>query len=667
MADRAPAAGATGVAVSSAADRDLQRVGDACVDLDGAARRGQPGGPVDDELRRRHRHRHADPDVGAGLLDELHASASAAPRTPAATRWPRPAGRSRPRRLPRHGIDDGPGGPIAVVTSDANRSSSYLAEIVRAEGLNEFANRQDRQPDGRRRSRRTTSSCSATSPITDAQVAALTAWVNARRQPDPMQARRAAARAGRADRAGRHREQRLPRRQRGERARRRASPPRPCSSTAPPTATRSAVRPRSPTSTPPPPRPPAGPRCRCAASAPTAGRSRRSPSTSRSRSSRPGRATRPGRAPNRDGMTPNRSNDLFFGGASHRLGQPRQGAHPAGRRAAAPAGQPDHGDERGTGCRCRGSGTSPKTYKAVLVATGDDHAGGGTAGRMSTYAAASPPGCSVALWECARFTSYVYPGSPADQQPGGGVQRARASRSGCTRRTAAPTSRRWRTCSRPTPTSCRAAWSAKYTSLPVADHQPLPLHRVERLGLPAQGRAGERHPAGHELLLLPGLVDPGPSRLHERLGDADAVHRHRRLDDRRLPGQHVDDRRVGAELPVHAEHACSTGRSGPLGYYGAFTANLHTDNATTVRGHADPGVGPGARRAGDRRAPAADLDRRPQRARRSRTWRGTATRSVLGRGRGRRHRSDRHAADERARRPDAELDQPRRQPGELHD
>ena len=36
-------------------------------------------------------------------------------------------------------LDEGPGGPIAVVTSTGNPSSTYLAEILRAEGLNEFA------------------------------------------------------------------------------------------------------------------------------------------------------------------------------------------------------------------------------------------------------------------------------------------------------------------------------------------------------------------------------------------------------------------------------------------------------------------------------------------------------------------------------------------------
>ena len=33
----------------------------------------------------------------------------------------------------------GPGGPILVVTSAANPFSNYYAEILRAEGLNEFA------------------------------------------------------------------------------------------------------------------------------------------------------------------------------------------------------------------------------------------------------------------------------------------------------------------------------------------------------------------------------------------------------------------------------------------------------------------------------------------------------------------------------------------------
>jgi concanavalin A-like lectin/glucanase superfamily protein/Big-like domain-containing protein/fibronectin type III domain protein len=54
----------------------------------------------------------------------------------------------------------------------------------------------------------------------------------------------------------------------------------------------------------------------------------------------------------------------------------------------------------------------PHSNKAAVVMTGDDHAQGGTAGRFDQYLAASPAGCSVADWECVRSTSYLYNGSP---------------------------------------------------------------------------------------------------------------------------------------------------------------------------------------------------------------------------------------------------------------
>jgi hypothetical protein len=52
----------------------------------------------------------------------------------------------------------------------------------------------------------------------------------------------------------------------------------------------------------------------------------------------------------------------------------------------------------------------PNGYKAVVIMTGDDHGRGGTVGRFNGYIAASPAGCSVADWQCIRSTSYVYPG-----------------------------------------------------------------------------------------------------------------------------------------------------------------------------------------------------------------------------------------------------------------
>jgi hypothetical protein len=51
----------------------------------------------------------------------------------------------------------------------------------------------------------------------------------------------------------------------------------------------------------------------------------------------------------------------------------------------------------------------PSGDKAAVVMTGDDHANGGTAGRFDSFEAASPAGCSVADWQCVRGTSYAYP------------------------------------------------------------------------------------------------------------------------------------------------------------------------------------------------------------------------------------------------------------------
>ncbi len=52
---------------------------------------------------------------------------------------------------------------------------------------------------------------------------------------------------------------------------------------------------------------------------------------------------------------------------------------------------------------------------------------------------------------------------------------------------------------------------------------------------------------------------------------------------------------------------------GPEAYYGAFTANVHTDSRDDLRGHPAARVRAGARRAGDHRAAAADLGGRAQR------------------------------------------------------
>ena len=176
-----------------------------------------------------------------------------------------------------------------------NPFGRYYAEILRAEGLNAFDVKTSR-PSAQPRSRTTTSSSSATQPLTAAQVTMFTDWVTARRQPDRDAAGQAArgllglTDAGatlanaylKVDTSGapgdRHRlaDDPVPRHGRPVHVERRD-------------------RGRDALFAPPPPRrriPPS----RCAASARTAGTRRPSRSTSRARSSTRARAIRHGPA-----------------------------------------------------------------------------------------------------------------------------------------------------------------------------------------------------------------------------------------------------------------------------------------------------------------------------------------------------------------------------------
>jgi WD40 repeat protein len=50
----------------------------------------------------------------------------------------------------------------------------------------------------------------------------------------------------------------------------------------------------------------------------------------------------------------------------------------------------------------------PNGKKAVVIMTGDDHGNGGTAGRFDQFKSLSKVGCNVANWECIRGTSYIF-------------------------------------------------------------------------------------------------------------------------------------------------------------------------------------------------------------------------------------------------------------------
>ncbi len=54
----------------------------------------------------------------------------------------------------------------------------------------------------------------------------------------------------------------------------------------------------------------------------------------------------------------------------------------------------------------------PRSLKAAVVMTGDDHGNAGTIGRFNTYLSQSPAGCNLANWECIRASSYIFTSAP---------------------------------------------------------------------------------------------------------------------------------------------------------------------------------------------------------------------------------------------------------------
>jgi hypothetical protein len=113
----------------------------------------------------------------------------------------------------------------------------------------------------------------------------------------------------------------------------------------------------------------------------------------------------------RDGISPIRSNDLFFGAAERDWVDLSKVAIP----------QTDEQQRLFANLILDASRHRkpiprfwyfPRGLKAAIVMTGDDHATGGTSGRFDQYRGLSVSGCSVANWECIRGTSYIYNGTP---------------------------------------------------------------------------------------------------------------------------------------------------------------------------------------------------------------------------------------------------------------
>ena len=183
----------------------------------------------------------------------------------------------------------------------------------------------------------------------------------------------------------------------------------------------------------------------------------------------------------------------------------------------------------------------------------------------------------VSNWECVRSTSYIFPESVAHELAAAAYV-ARRLQARCTPVVGRPLPRLRSSASSSPACSTRSSQLAgKYTSVSSPGHESPPLRLLARLGLQRQGRARPRNPDRHELLPLSGRWIGCEARLHDRRRSR-CVSPTRRRADRRLAGEHQHRRQGGSSAhPAAPIDTLLDKALGRTGFYGVFTANMHTD------------------------------------------------------------------------------------------
>ncbi len=223
----------------------------------------------------------------------------------------------------------------------------------------------------------------------------------------------------------------------------------------------------------------------------------------------------------------------------------------------------------------------PRGEKAAVVMTGDDHGTSGTPEFFDFFKEESDNGCSVADWECIRSTSYVYPGTftnaeAADYQADGFEIALHLNTS----------------CSDFTPDSLDDDFRTQLISF-KSSFPGLATPRTTRThcivwsdwasGARMAGRNGVRLDANYYYWPAAWVLDrPGMftgSGFPMRFADVDGS----LIDVYQAATQLTDESEID-----YAKHikALLDGALGSQGYYGVFTANMHTDQSNV----GDPGA-----------------------------------------------------------------------------
>jgi len=282
----------------------------------------------------------------------------------------------------------------------------------------------------------------------------------------------------------------------------------------------------------------------------------------------------------RDGIAPRRSDDLFFGAAA---GDPQPDWVDLTKVAIPQADEQQRLLANLVLHLDRAKKPLPRFWylprglKAALVMTGDDHGNGGTVGRFNQYKALSPAGCSVADWECVRSTSYIFNGTPGMDDASSAAFVADGFEVGLHVNT---------NCADWTPTSLAAFYSQQlaqfHSSLPsVPAPQTNRTHCIvwsDYVTQPKVALANGIRLDTNYYYFPPGWVQDRPgfftgSGLPMRFADVDGS----TIDVYQATTQMTDE--SGQSYPFTSDTLFDRAL-GPLGYYGVFTANMHTDAPT---------------------------------------------------------------------------------------
>jgi Domain of unknown function (DUF4082)/Bacterial Ig-like domain/Bacterial Ig domain/Purple acid Phosphatase, N-terminal domain len=216
----------------------------------------------------------------------------------------------------------------------------------------------------------------------------------------------------------------------------------------------------------------------------------------------------------------------------------------------------------------------PRGVKAAVIMTGDDHAGGGTAARFNQFAAASPAGCVVAQWECIRATSYVYPNSPltnaqASSFNSQGFEVGLHLNTGCADYTRDSLEADF--------AEQLIDWTAKYSSIPApSTHRTHCIAWSDWTGTPETELAHGMRLDANYYYWPPTWINDRPgmftgSGMPMRFAKTDGT----MIDVYQSTTQMTDE--SGQSYPFTVNTLLDRAL-GATGYYGAFNANMHTDN-----------------------------------------------------------------------------------------